>query len=272
MQASFRTGRRRPEIWDLERGNVTHPAVYAFQGDRTMMDLHLGPRQSTVVYFGTSRRKSEVIASNLPVPILDGDTVSGNVSTPGTYFVKTSSELKKRTISLIPEPIAVDKPWKLEFATPLNISETMAVLKSWTDDPATQYFSGTGTYSAAVTLPASFLSPERVVWLDLGEVRDAARVWVNGQLACDAWHAPFRMEISRWLHPGVNNLKIAVANLLINCLLGQKPPDYTRLEAVYGKRFPYPEEWKLNPGPLPAGLLGPVWLVPGVKIEFPLHR
>jgi hypothetical protein len=272
VQASFRIVRRQPEIWDLERGNVTHPAAYAFQGDRTIMDLHLGPRESTVVYFGTSHAKSEVIASNLPVPILDRDTVSANVSEPGTYFVKTDSESKKQTVSLIPQPIALDKSWKLEFGPPLKTSETMTVLTSWTDNPATQYFSGTGTYSNGVTLPASFLSPERVVWLDLGEVRDAARVWVNGQLAGDAWHAPFRLEITRWLHPGGNNLKIAVANLLINCVLGQKPPDYTRLEAVYGNRFPYPEEWKVNPGPWPAGLLGPVRLVPGAKIEFPLHR
>jgi hypothetical protein len=114
------------------------------------------------------------------------------------------------------------------------------------------------------------LGDHQLVWLELGDVRYAARVWVNGKLAGDAWQKPFRIEISRWLRVGRNDLKIEVANLLINALLGQHPPDYTQLIATYGDRFPYPQDWKMNPEPWAAGLLGPVRLMPGIRIQFPL--
>jgi hypothetical protein len=121
-----------------------------------------------------------------------------------------------------------------------------------------------------LNVPEAYLGDHQLVWLELGDVRYAARVWVNGKLAGDAWQKPFRIEISRWLRVGENDLKIEVANLLINALLGQHPPDYTELIATYGDRFPYPQDWKVNPEPWPAGLLGPVQLVPGIRIQFPL--
>ncbi|HMD98885.1 MAG TPA: glycosyl hydrolase [Terriglobia bacterium] len=271
LRASFRVARRQPQIWDLELGTATLPAVYAFQGDRTALELHLGPRRSVVVYFGASHADAEVAETNLPSPILHGGTVSAETSNPGTYFVRRASGREVRSVVSLPKPIIVSTPWKLQFGSPLNLSQTVKVLRSWTEDGATKYFSGTGTYSTDVNVPATFLGPDRVVWLDLGDVRYAARVWVNGQVAGDAWQRPLRLEISRWLRPGVNHLRIAVANLLINELLGQKPPDYTKLVAAYGDRFPYPEDWKVNPEPWPAGLLGPVRLVPGVRVQFTLH-
>jgi hypothetical protein len=65
-------------------------------------------------------------------------------------------------------------------------------------------------------------------------------------------------------------VRIQVANLLINTLLGQKPPDYTQLIKAYGDRFPRPEDWKLNPHPLPSGLLGPVRLQPFARVDVSL--
>jgi hypothetical protein len=152
----------------------------------------------------------------------------------------------------------------------LRLSETVPTLKSWTDEPKTEYFSGTGEYSTEVTISGSYLGEGKAVWLDLGDVRYAARVWVNGQLAGDLWQPPYRLEIGQWLKPGGNALKINVANLLINCVLGQKPPDYSKLKAAYGDRFPYPKDWEVNPKPWPAGLLGPVRLVPAVRLRFAL--
>jgi len=271
LNAAFRVARRQPQIWDLELGTTTRPAVYAFQGGRTALDLHLGPRRSVVVYFGTSRQNPEVAETNLPSPILRGGTVSAEIANPGIFFVRRASGREAKSVADLPKPITVSTPWQLQFGPPLNISQTVTALRSWTEDGATKYFSGTGTYSTDVNVPATFLGTEKVVWLDLGDVRYAARVWVNGQLAGDTWQSPPRLEISRWLRPGVNQLRIAVANLLINELLGQKPPDYTRLVAAYGDRFPYPEDWKVNPEPWPAGLLGPVRLVPGVRLQFTLH-
>lgn len=271
LHASFRIFHRQPQFWDLESGSVASPAAYSFQGGRTSLDVPVGPRRSLVVYFGVSRRVAPVTSSNLKLMTWNQSVASADVAAAGSYFAQTAQGRKERTVPSLPPSLTVPGPWNLDFNPRLKVSRKIADLESWTLDPSTRYFSGTATYSAKLQVPEAYCGPGKLVWLDLGEVDDAARVWVNGKLAGDAWQKPFRLEIGRWLRPGANQLKIAVANLLINTLLGQPPPDYTELNATYGERFPYPEDWRLNPEPWPAGLLGPVRLVPGLRVEFPLR-
>jgi hypothetical protein len=270
FHAWFDVSHRKPQLWDLEHGTATDPACYRFQGERTLMELSLGPRRSAVVYFGSSGDPSPVSATNLPAPTTAGDTVEGAVSAPGTYYVETASHRLEKVASL-PGPLTLTGPWNLQFDSTSGVSEMISVLRSWTEDPKTEHFSGSCTYSTEVNVPGPCFGKQKLLWLDLGDVRYAARVWINGQLAGDVWLPPFELEVSHWLQPGRNSLKIQVANLLINCLLGHKPPDYSKLKSAYGDRFPYPEDWKVNPRPWPAGLLGPVRLVPGVRLQFRLH-
>jgi hypothetical protein len=270
LNTSFRVDHRQPEIWDLESGATTTPAAYSFDGDRTIVNLRLEPRRSTVVYFGSLHLGPLVTSTNLPQLIWTRDRVSAEVESAGSYFVQAGGERQSHTVTSVPPPIVLKAPWTLDFQPHLNISRRMTDLKSWTDDTSIRYFSGTATYRTRLNVPETYLGHNELVWLDLGDVRYAARVWVNGKLAGDAWQKPFRIEISHWLRLGGNDLKIEVANLLINALLGQHPPDYTQLIATYGDRFPYPQDWKMNPEPWAAGLLGPVRLVPGIRIQFPL--
>ena len=90
-------------------------------------------------------------------------------------------------------------------------------------------------------------------------VRDAAQVYVNQQFAGYVWHPPFRVEISRFLKPGKNDLRIVVANTAINSLAGMAQPDYRLLYARYGVEF-IPQDMQ-NLQPLPSGILGPVTLI-----------
>ena len=269
LHASFRSNHRQPQFWDLESGSVASPAAYSFENGRTSLDVPVGPRRSLVVYFGASRRVAPVTSSNLQSLTWDHSVASADVAAAGTYFAQTAQGRKERTVLSLPPSLTVTGPWNLDFTPNLKVSRKLAELESWTIDPSTRYFSGTASYSVTFQVPETYLGPDKLVWLDLGEVRDAARVCVNGKLAGDAWQKPFCLEISRWLRSGPNQLKIAVANLLINALLGQPPPDYAELTAAYGDRFPYPEDWQANPKPWPAGLLGPVRLVPGLRLEFP---
>ena len=69
------------------------------------------------------------------------------------------------------------------------------------------------------------------------------------------------MEVTSWLKPGENRLQITVANLPVNRVLGLPDPDLHSLRAVYGDRFPAPEEKRLLSGPVPSGLIGPITLI-----------
>jgi hypothetical protein len=90
-------------------------------------------------------------------------------------------------------------------------------------------------------------------------VRDAAQVYVNGQLAGVVWHPPYRIDVTGLLRDGANELRIVVANTAINELAGQSLPDYRLLWDRFGKRFE-PQGME-NLRPLPSGLLGPVTLI-----------
>ena len=138
---------------------------------------------------------------------------------------------------------------------------------SWTDDPKRRYYSGTVAYEATIgpahTIdfgPGTPVHPTRIAngmraWLE-PPVREAAVVYVNGQLAGYVWHPPFELDISKFTHAGTNQLKIVVANTAINELAGQSLPDYKLLKLKYGDRF-QPQDME-NLQPLPSGILGPV--------------
>jgi hypothetical protein len=90
-------------------------------------------------------------------------------------------------------------------------------------------------------------------------VREAARVFVNDQFAGFVWHPPLRVDISRLLKPGKNNLRIVVDNTATNALAATTPPNYRLLYDRYGVEF-IPQDMQ-NLEPLPAGILGRVVLI-----------
>ncbi len=88
-------------------------------------------------------------------------------------------------------------------------------LNSWTNfpDEETKRFAGTARYSIHFDLPAIELNN----WiLDLGTVRESARVRINGQAAGILWSIPFRMAAGKFLRKGKNLLEVEVTNLSAN--------------------------------------------------------
>ena len=105
--------------------------------------------------------------------------------------------------------------------------------------------------------------------LDLGDVRELAEIYVNGRSAGVLWKPPFRADVTPFLKSGVNVLKIEVMNLWINRLSGDMnlTPDerYTRtnISSDGATRKVPAEPWHVHP----AGLLGPVRLLPSVQVQ-----
>jgi hypothetical protein len=114
--------------------------------------------------------------------------------------------------------------------------------------------------------PTKLDLPGMRTWFD-APLRDAAIVYVNGTLAGSVWHPPFTLDISPFLHPGTNELKIVVANTAINELAGRAAPDYRLLWLRYGKRFAPQDMDHLQP--LPSGILGPLRIVPREDVDGP---
>jgi len=223
-QVSFRAGNRKPRLWDPLTGQIKDARAYRFAGDRTVVDFTLEPYGSIFVEFGTSTAR----------PPVRGQAAGESRTAP------------------------VSGPWTLTLPDSGIGTVEMAEPRSWTNYPAAKYFSGTGRYETTVNGPKGGAR----VLLDLGEVREVAEVWVNGERVGVAWKRPYRLDVTGKLRPGDNALRVDVTNLLINRVLNQPAKDYSEIQRRYdiGIRIKTPDEKQRVKQPLPSGLLGPVEL------------
>jgi len=244
VSATFRVAATSAEQWDPVAATISPAAVRRQAGATVAIDL--APYQSTVCVF--------------PVGAAAGGPASAG-----------------RRAGM-PAPLDISAGWSVKFGS-TGTTASWSTLRSWTDDDETRYFSGVATYEKAVEVDAVWLRPGQAVRLDFGEpraiqtggprerfqalvdapVRDAAVVYVNGQRAGSAWCPPYALDVTPFVRPGSNTVRIEVANTAINHMAGRALPDYKLLNLRYGTRFEPQDMDKVQPAP--SGLLGPIRLV-----------
>lgn len=155
--------------------------------------------------------------------------------------------------------------WRVEFlrgGPTLPAAVTLEALQSWTQlaDPAATRFSGTARYRVEFDIEG-----DADDWLlDLGEVRETARVTLNGRLLGTSWSLPSVLRVGGPLEPRGNVLEIEVTNLPANRIrdLDLRKVDWKIMKDINLASLRYraldASQWE----PLPSGLLGPVRLVP----------
>lgn len=92
-------------------------------------------------------------------------------------------------------------------------------LGSWTElsIPETKIAMGTGYYRAYFDIHPNEWNKHELWMIDLGDVRESARVKVNGKQIATLWAVPFRCTISPDdLRPGENMIEVEVTNLPAN--------------------------------------------------------
>ena len=152
----------------------------------------------------------------------------------GTIGANTTSSVNELT-----QPWTVTVPPKK--GAPPKI--TLEKLISWPDSDVegVKFFSGTATYRTTFKSSGS----GSVTWLDLGKVKNFAEVELNGHAFETLWKAPFRLDVSKYLKNGNNELTVKVTNLWPNRLIGDEQ---------------YPAEAKYNGGPIDHW---PKWILDG---------
>ncbi|HEY4206935.1 MAG TPA: glycosyl hydrolase [Puia sp.] len=215
LEISLRVTGRVPELWDAVTGEMSVASGWKVRGGRTELPLELAGNGSMFVVL---RRP--------------GGMAEGKIGTG-----------KRDTVQRV-----LTGPWVVRFG---NTPATFDKLRDWSlsEDTTIRYYSGTAEYNKTFALPAA--RSERV-WLDLGDVKDIAEVWVNGVDCGVVWTRPFRVEITKALRKGDNQLRIEVTNTWANRLIGDhRLPENKRSTWT---NAPY----RLNGKLLPAGLMGEV--------------
>jgi len=165
--------------------------------------------------------------------------------------------------------------WSVEFlkgGPELPPAFTTTDLKSWTElgGEAARRFGGTARYRLEFDAPTASADD----WLlDLGDVRESARVRLNGTEIATAWSLPFRVRLGAALKPGRNVLELDVTNLAANRIrdLDQRGVKWKIMREINFVNINYKpfdaSDWAL----MPSGLLGPVTLTPLHFPELPMH-
>jgi hypothetical protein len=163
-------GRGHAQVWDLGTGQI-HPVAGAVpQGDSTRVPLVLEPYEARVIVLG-------------PLP--------AGAGAPQPSFVSADALME----------LAGD--WTLD----MNGKQSSTPLKSW-EDLGTPSFAGPATYRKQFVPPTA--PAGKRVFLEIADVRDYARVNLNGkQLEARAWQ-PYRWDVTDVLKAGSNNLEVEV--------------------------------------------------------------
>jgi len=165
-----------------------------------------------------------------------------------------------------PFSLRLDHGWKLHFAeSKPEIQGTFDIDRpcSWTniDHPAAQTNMGTGVYSLDIELPA--LKADNWI-LDLGDVRESARVRINGQEAGCVWAVPYQLKVGQFLKPGKNHIEIEVTNLPANRIaeLDRQRVQWRKFKEINIVDLRYRPANYGHWAPMPSGLNSEVRLIP----------
>ena len=254
--AAFRVSAKAAELWDPVSGETQ------LLGQSSAADLTLLPYQSSILFF------------------------------PQQETVAESGAPRRDRSKMSPPALDLTKDWSVMFSgSDERQSVKMERLHSWTDSQSTKYYSGIAEYEKTVDVPPAMFAPGLKIYLDFGAgtpmemprapsatssdgtgseglkmqawhdspVREAAQVLAKGSLAGSVWLPPYEVEVTKFLHPGTNEIKIVVGNLAINEIAGRAIPDHRLLYERYGVRFRDQDLTHLEP--LPSGILGHLRLV-----------
>lgn len=253
----FRAAGRQPELWDAVTGEVRNLPQWRVEAGRTVVPLEFAPRQSWFIVFRTAAEPAGATAVNF---------------------------------AAFREVARIEGPWQVSFDPQWGAREPIRFerLVSWTErpEPEIKYYSGAAVYWT--TFRSDVPHPTTKMFLDLGAVKNIARVKVNGRDCGVAWTAPWHVEITAAVRPGDNTLEIEAANLWPNRLIGdgllskEKRRTVTNVK-TYDTPLPPAAQYatyncavcdarrksQTPPPLLPSGLLGPVTLQTGANSTPP---
>ncbi len=225
FEGAFRVRQElKPELWNAVTGETRILPNFKQSDNRTVVPLQLDSNGSAFIVFRHSSKKA-VATSNFPE--------------------------NEKVISL-------NAAWKVRFQQdrrgPTN-EVALDNLADWKDSPndSIKYFSGSATYVKEFNLNSL---PKGELYIDLGKVMVMAKVRLNGKDIGGVWTTPYRLNITKFLRVGRNELEITVVNNWQNRLIGDQ-----HLVPEQRKTWTTVNPWKSDSPLQSSGLLGPVEII-----------
>ena len=202
-----------------------------------------------------------------PADVCDGK-LHINLRSGESRILQTSSTQSEASQSIqqkAAESFEVKGPWSLSFIDECpRVEDTFQLdtLQTWeTLSDSAAITMGTGVYSTTFKLSGAQAKKH---WLiDLGDVRESARVYLNGQFIGCAWAVPFVLDCVNALQKGTNQLRIEVTNLPANRIahLDRQGIPWRKFNEINVVDINYKKTTYAHWSPVPSGLRSKVTLV-----------
>ena len=163
--------------------------------------------------------------------------------------------------------VELNGPWKLSFieeAPKVNQTFTLDKVQTWESlSDETRVTMGTGVYETTIKLKKKDLKDATAWKIDLGDVRESARVYINGQYLGCAWSVPYVLDCKNTLKKGKNTIRIEVTNLPANRIadLDRKGVKWRKMEEINVVDINYKKTLYDTWEPMPSGLNSKVKLI-----------
>lgn len=171
------------------------------------------------------------------------------------------------------------KDWTLTFkeSAPKKIDKSykMTVPQDWTTlgDADLKTTMATGVYTTRLDMTSPFFNQKNpyaegaaAFLLDLGDVRETARITINGREVAHLFSVPYRVDITDYLQNGTNTIEIEVCNLPANRIaqLDREGVQWRKFKEINVVDLNYKknlyDQWEI----MPSGLCSEVRLIPAV--------
>lgn len=181
----------------------------------------------------------------------------------------TKSLTEKPTIPENPTVIDItNNRWTLGFIDEEPKVDTTYVLNklcSWEnlDNNNVRTTMGTGSYITQFNVTKKQAKGAKGWFIDLGDVRESARVYLNGRFIGCAWSVPYTLDLGNAVHEGVNTLRIDVTNLPANRIadLDRRGVKWRKFNEINVVDLNYKKTTYSNWAPVPSGLNSTVKLI-----------
>jgi hypothetical protein len=217
----FRDGTDYAEIWDPVTGDIYSNAEIINSHGYKNIPIRLNPFQSCFIVFSKPDKPA-------------------NVSSSG------ENPFKEKTVVKI-----LDGSWNVSFDTVWGGPSEIIFdqLTDWTQrkEDGIRFYSGIASYSKEFDFPEYSSVQNSENYLDLGRVKNIARVRLNGFDLGIVWTEPFQVNTMNALKKNKNRLEIEVSNLWVNRLIGDETHVWNGVE---NGKWP---EWLISGKPKPTG-------------------
>jgi hypothetical protein len=221
----FRVKGLQPELWEATTGNIRDLPQFEQTATTSAVPLKLAPYESIFIVFRKpiNNNLAEKIGSNYPA-------ATSIMNLKGPWVLQFDSLQRGPSV-----PVVFD------------------TLMDWTKsaDDRIKYYSGTVVYRTEFILDK--ISESDKISIDLGSVTAMAKVFINGKYAGGLWTAPYKLDISKLLREGDNELMVEVVNTWMNRLIGD-----SKLPAADRPTWCPFNTYTPNSPLQPSGLFGPV--------------